>query len=197
MVAPSSNTTQAKKSIQWAENVAIHHIEHVLDMTPEAFRKVYYTRKEYTGFKNDCVQTAHAIVANNNNKENSTTSNDDSLCGRGLEKLINKKFKQRRRERIEGARSTVLDEQRDQKAEGVCSPEFLAELYEDVSAPAHQEAHERAMKDHEDILSYIQLPTSSGMSRRNSKPLKANIMSGFRVVKSKGIQMFTTASPMA
>ena len=200
MVAPSSTAIiQTKKSIQWVDNVVVHYVDHILDMPPDVYRKVYYTRKEYAAFKNECAQQAATILATADSRSDQTIiihDDDALLCTRGIEKFISKKFAMRRRDRVEGARQAVLNEQRDQKEEGIESPEFLAELYEDISAPCHQEAHKRALKDHEDIASYMttQLP-SSDVTRRSGKLLGANLLSGFRVVKSKGMQIFT--SPMA
>ena len=81
---------------------------------------------------------------------------EQEVCLDGIENLAFKERGERRRNRIANARLDVLSEQADQKLQGVSSPDFIAELYEDISAPCHREAHEKALRYHQEVMIWMQ-----------------------------------------
>ena len=192
-----------QKKIQFSEKVKVRPVTHVYDMKPEVFQKVYYNRKDYAAFKAECYDTATA-VARMAQQQQQQQKSSSTLCTRGIETFLSKKVALQRKERIANARNVVFEEQKDQKEDGINSEEFLAELYEDVTSASQQEAHKRALKDHEDISTYLNSDDVESNSsafpsgvRRKSFNAK-NIMSSFQTVTSKGMmQMFTTPAPVA
>ena len=201
-----------QKKIEFSEKVKVRPVTHVYDMKPEVFQKVYYNRKDYAAFKAECYDTATAVArmatttsaSSSSDKSQQQKSSSSNLCTRGIETFISKKVALQRKERIKNARSVVFEEQKDQKEDGINSEEFLAELYEDVTSASQQEAHKRALKDHEDISAYLNSDDVESNSsafpsgvRRKSFNAK-NIMSSFQTVTSKGMmQMFSTPAPVA
>ena len=193
-----------QKKIEFSEKVKVRPVTHVYDMKPEVFQKVYYNRKDYAAFKAECYDTATAVARIASDKSQQQQKSSSTLCTRGIETFLSKKVALQRKERIANARSVVFEEQKDQKEDGINSEEFLAELYEDVTSASQQEAHKRALKDHEDISAYLNSDDVESNSsafpsgvRRKSFNAK-NIMSSFQTVTSKGMmQMFTTPAPVA
>ena len=193
-----------QKKIQFSEKVKVRPVTHVYDMKPEVFQKVYYNRKDYAAFKAECYDTATAVARMASDKSQQQQKSSSTLCTRGIETFLSKKVALQRKERIANARSVVFEEQKDQKEDGINSEEFLAELYEDVTSASQQEAHKRALKDHEDISAYLNSDDVESNSsafpsgvRRKSFNAK-NIMSSFQTVTSKGMmQMFSTPAPVA
>ena len=193
-----------QKKIQFSEKVKVRPVTHVYDMKPEVFQKVYYNKKDYAAFKAECYDTATAVARMASDKSQQQQKSSSTLCTRGIETFISKKVALQRKERIKNARSVVFEEQKDQKEDGINSEEFLAELYEDVTSASQQEAHKRALKDHEDISAYLNSDDVESNSsafpsgvRRKSFNAK-NIMSSFQTVTSKGMmQMFSTPAPVA
>ena len=106
-------------------------------------RGLYYNKSDYIAFRKDCLMS----VQMDQRKQGCST-----VCLDGLENLLSRENAERRRQHITEARFDVLTEQEDQKLQGVSSPDFIAELYEDISIPCHQEAHEKALKYHEEMM---------------------------------------------
>ena len=174
--------TKTQKKIQFSDEVRVRPVKHVHDMKPDTVSKIYYNKDDYSAFKNECYETATTLLARNTTsnsssssteKDNntstaktssSTSSSSNMLCSRGIETFLSKKFALLRKERIENAKSVVFEEQRDQKEDGVCSEEFLAELYEDVSSKCQQEAYQRALQDRQDVLSYYDATATTSPS---------------------------------
>ena len=156
--------TKTQKKIQFSDQVRVRPVKHVHDMKPDTVTKIYYSKDDYSAFKNECYETATILLGRNTDKDNknlttkssssSSSSNNMLLCSRGIETFLSKKFALLRKERIENAKSVVFEEQRDQKEDGVRSEEFLAEIYEDVTSKCQQEAYQRALQDRQDVLSY-------------------------------------------
>ena len=107
-------------------------------------RGLFYTKTDYIAFKKQCIMD---VVMHEQEQE---------VCLDGIENLVFKERGERRRNRIANARLDVLSEQADQKLQGVSSPDFIAELYEDISAPCHREAHEKALRFHQEVMSCLQ-----------------------------------------
>ena len=127
-------------TIQFAQQTTVCPITPIL---AKERRGIYYSKSDYVAFKRDMILTAQQ-----------EQQGCGYVCLDGLENLVSKENAERRRQRIANARFDVLTEQADQRLQGVSSPDFIAELYEDISAPCHQEAHEKALRYYEETMSY-------------------------------------------
>jgi hypothetical protein len=128
----------SKKSVTWAKNCSAKPVLHLADMTHEEICVVWYSPREFKSFKDDCRRTAKAFTIG---------MQSDEMCERGLEPHICRVRNNLRRTLKKVGRELVLQEQEDQINEGSYCPEFIAELYSDLTALPIQDAHAIALQD--------------------------------------------------
>ena len=124
-------------------------VPHINDFSPEEVSAIWYSKKEYKKFKKEIQFTLDLA-------REGKLMGQHRYSDRGLEHVIYRKVGTLRRLRRERSVDTVILEQRDQRREGTFSPEFIAELYQDVSAKSQLDAQKLALKDATDALSYLQ-----------------------------------------
>lgn len=64
----------------------------------------------------------------------------------GLEHTICEKLQQNRSNRKREAFDVVMDEQENQREDGECLPDYIAEIYKDITRISQLEAHEQALR---------------------------------------------------
>jgi hypothetical protein len=124
---------ETKKSVTWAKNCSAKPVLHLADMTHEEICVVWYSPSEFKSFKDDCRRTVKAFT---NGMQN------DEMCKRGLERRNN-----HHRTLKKVGVQIVLQEQDHQINEGSYCPEFIAELYADLTVLPLQDAHAIALQD--------------------------------------------------
>ena len=150
-----TKTTGRKKnkSVSFSPKCKGMFVTHIKDMSEEEINSIWYTKTECKQFKKEIHTTLEMA-------REGKLKGQEQFCDRGLEHVIYRKVGTLRSQRRRKAIETVLLEQFEQKREGHCSPDFIAELYEDVTAQSQINAHEMALKDAADALSYMQEQSS-------------------------------------
>lgn len=141
--------TRRKKSVSWSTHGTLIPI----DISDNDAELVWYDHCDYIAFKKDCQMTmlmSRATTETLRSKRGKSKSLD-MYCELGLEFVIDSQRKMLRRRRREKAREVVLGEQYDQQLDGLCCPEFIADLYKDISIPSHNDAHQRGLEVEREI----------------------------------------------
>ena len=148
--------TPRYKSLQFNEAVKIEYVEHVNDLDDETFHSIYYNSKDYKKFKREAKLTAEVLRSKFHATRRSAVDSKVPLCPRGLERYLgSKRDKLIRAQRVMNARTTVLQEQEEQKKLGMKDPVFLAGIYMGMSKSACKEAYNVALQDQEEVQSTI------------------------------------------
>lgn len=150
IIQPAPRLTRTKKSVSWAPKALAYSIPHVNDMLEEEINAVWYGRKDYKAFKNDCK--ASAILAREGRLLDSNSPMIASFCARGLEQIVDKQVGSLRRFQRNNMWCIVLEEQREQLTTGIYDPESYQELCYEISAMAQSQAHIKATRDCEEVL---------------------------------------------
>ena len=140
-----------RKSVSWAPSVFAYNITHIDDMSDEHIKTIWYERKDYRAFKNNCRESA-ILAFRESRLLDSGSPMTASFCVRGLEHIADKQVGNLRRLRKRCVWNIVLDEQENQLAEGIYDPESYEELCYEISSSAHRQAHMKAMQDYEEAL---------------------------------------------
>jgi hypothetical protein len=72
-------------------------------------------------------------------------------CYWGLEHIICEELSQNRSTRKQEAVDVVIDEQENQREDGEYMPDYIAELYGDITRTSHWEAHEQALRYRQEL----------------------------------------------
>jgi hypothetical protein len=72
-------------------------------------------------------------------------------CYWGLEHTICEELSQNRSIRKQEAVDVVIDEQENQREDGEYMPDYIAEIYRDISITSHWEAHEQALRYRQEL----------------------------------------------
>ena len=150
---PSESPRQSSKVVSFdVDNVSIHEIESVHDMSKEQVQKTWYTKRDdddYMRIHNDNV--------------------DDALGSwtRHQHQALSSLWRQE-------ARDAVFREQREQRQDestcGGCDPSRLAAVYSEMCTEAQMHAVMVAMKVENEVKEYqIEAPSSSKKSSRKGK----------------------------
>ena len=145
----STRQRQGGTQVRFNEEVNVHFVINLQEITPEEIQQCWYNPNEYNEFKSDVAVTVY-LIQNNPGKVD-----DIKYTRRGAEIRIDSILEQRHNWKRE-ARSEVLSEQYAQNMMGFLfkDEEKIASLYKVASQPAILEAIELAKLDRNDAESY-------------------------------------------
>jgi hypothetical protein len=137
----------AEKSVRFAPSITGRCIEHIGDMSKEEISSIWYSGEEYRAIKAEWKYAVDLVK-----KGGVSSLESSSFSTRGLERLLCPVYAALRRTRRQNAWNIVLDEQDDQNRRGHhYSPEFIAELYQEISARCIRDAQEQGRRDQEEL----------------------------------------------
>jgi uncharacterized protein with WD repeat len=115
---------------------------------------IWYNKSDLMRFREDC-EMAKIVFARTKQGLSSSSTVVNDTCGRwsawGLEHILCKERADIRCNRKREASDAVIEEQQAQREEDEFSPEFIAELYQDVTSHSQRDAHELALRYHDEL----------------------------------------------
>ena len=146
ILSKDMTSTSQERSVSWAPSTIAMNNPKLHEKTVQS---TWYTKEDFDAFKKDCEKTIRLIrLAASGGKKLKA----EKYCALGLEFKSDMIRANKRRQRRRQGLDIVLAEQYDQQIEGSNNPEFIADLYEDISALCHRDAHELAVELEREIL---------------------------------------------
>ena len=125
-------------------------IPHVNEFSEDEVKAAWYSREEYEMLKKDCQRTAKLVKQATLVGCQAITP---SICGRGLECIVDRNRSNLRSNRRVTAWDMILDEQYKQRKDYTCDSQAIADLYRTVSEQAQSDAYQVGLKDQQAVLS--------------------------------------------
>ena len=129
------------KSVRWASTPCTLHVFEQLTDNP---KETWYLKKDLATFREQCEITR--ILA----RKGFGASSKFTSCW-GLEHTICEELSQNRSNRKQEALDTVIEEQQGQREDGVFMPDFIADIYQDITKLSQMEAHQLALRYSEEL----------------------------------------------
>jgi hypothetical protein len=142
----STTTNKKPKTVDFVPSCAVYEVPHINDMPMEDVRAIWWSTSDFSEFKHNISETVALMTA----QGVAAVETNDSTA-RGLENYIPQRREKRTRRR-EQAYKTVLLEQQLQWQEGSCDPEYIAEIYAEISVRSHKEANSQALRDQAEVM---------------------------------------------
>eukprot|EP00525_Craspedostauros_australis_P001467 CAMPEP_0198132926 /NCGR_PEP_ID=MMETSP1442-20131203/59300_1 /TAXON_ID= /ORGANISM="Craspedostauros australis, Strain CCMP3328" /LENGTH=197 /DNA_ID=CAMNT_0043794029 /DNA_START=93 /DNA_END=686 /DNA_ORIENTATION=+ len=137
MNTTTTTKNNTKKTVRFNESVRCKFVLHNKNYTEEEHSNAFMSHEDMQAIKADIRSTLRAI-------------NDGAMpMQRGLESRT-REASERRSALKHHARTTVLDEQADQKVAGDHDPDFIASMYQQVSKKSQKAAAMRGKMDEEE-----------------------------------------------
>lgn len=146
--------TDEAKCVRWASTPCTLHVFEPLSDNP---KETWYLRKDLATFREQCEITR--ILA----RKGFGASNFTSCWG--LEHTICEELSQNRSNRKQEALDTVIEEQQGQREDGVFMPEFIADIYQDITKLSQMEAHQQALRYSEELTQEDVKDAKNGVSK--------------------------------
>lgn len=131
------------KSVSFFPKVNVRKIRSKEHYTDEMKQQMFYNRDELAAIQKECREI---VLSFSNKGESAIKVCNDSVCTRGLESLI-----LARKEHTTAACFAVLEEQDDQREEGIEDADAIAEVYQDFSRTSQRIAMLRATQDEQAV----------------------------------------------
>ena len=150
LLSPTKSHQKPKKTIRFNESACVYRIPGLDSFSDTEVRKTWWSVDD------EIYKNAMADVQDLKRRKEQGLAFDhgSQVCYRGLEHRVGKR-RVRKVVRRDAAKTKVLDEQYLQWEEGSEDPEYIADLYSEISRLCLQEAQEVARIDREDIISYV------------------------------------------
>ena len=132
---------ERKRSVAFALSDRVYAIPHINDLDEDEIHNAWWGRDDYACFKGSCRATVHRM-----NELGVFFEENDDNCIRGLEHFEIARHQTRKMRRAAAAK-LVLQEQELQHYEGCNDPEFISEMYAEISVQCQREAHLRGLQD--------------------------------------------------
>lgn len=180
VVSCSAQTIKKEaRSVFFDQTVRVAIIPHVIDLTEGEVGLLWYTTEEYEQSRDTVMRIVRRMNKRVDAKDSRVKPVD--VCTRGLEGLSKARGTTRRIRRL-AALDAVLTEQSFQREEGQSNPEFLRQLYLQISAPCQADANLVALQDQKEAMECFMPPECSS---RGCSPLAGrHAKTASRLVKS-------------
>lgn len=164
----NSKRSPSNKSFRIDLEKSVVHDHYCLEeLSDDEYRSLWITAEEFMQSKQEYVAVIRMMM-----KTIGDFPETEDCCPRGLE--FKTKDGSRRRKRIkQRACYAVLEEQDVQRDEGIHDPDFIAEIYKEVTTQASLEALNRGLKDQKIMLELLDESQRSQWEERNA-PTKSS-----------------------
>lgn len=134
--------------IDLEENVVYEHYS-LRELSSEEYRSMWITAEDFMACKREYVAIVRLMMRTMDDFPES-----DECCSRGLEFKTKDGARKRKQTKQRAARA-VLEEQEIQREEGVYDPEFLSDVYREISGPCSLAALNRGLKDQKVMMDLL------------------------------------------
>ena len=142
--------------VAFEETDEVLYVKHISEFSQQEIQDIWFSVEDFAQFKEDCKRTISMM------KELGVSfQNTEVTCSRGLEHFIETRKSNRKSRRANASRA-VLAEQELQFKEGSYDPEYIAEVYQEISVTCQAEAYSAGLRDQEEAY-----------GRRNSHSMKS------------------------
>jgi hypothetical protein len=138
---PSKAPITRPRKVTFNPQVIVTEIMHKRYLSSKTFKKIWMTLEEYESIMTHMKKTIRMIT-----RGECIDEEDDHYCVRGLEAKTREGHKQRIQNR-QSVKRAVFRQQEVQYHEGICNPEFIADVSRAKSANSAHEARDLAMQD--------------------------------------------------
>ena len=169
-----------KRRIRFHGRVQFKTIPHLSNYSDDEIEASWYRKEDFTRMSDDVGEIANLVA------KGVDTRNGEELSIRGLEHLVEEDVADYRAEKMIESIDAVLDEQDEQRDEGVFNPDAIAQLYTEIVSPLLREAHLVGLRDEQEATAAAeQIPdttpeevvvkkkTKSSKRRKNKKAAPA------------------------
>lgn len=129
-----SSKNDTSRSVRWSSSAQTTHI---FESNAENPKATWYLKADLANFREQCKITR--ILARKGFK-----GSFSSIWG--LEHTIDDELSRDRSIRKQESIDTVIEEQQGQREDGQYLPDFIAEIYQDISSLSQTEAHQQALR---------------------------------------------------
>jgi hypothetical protein len=134
------------RSVSFAACVDVVEIPHINDLEEQDIQAIWWNKEDFRFFKAEIRKTLNSMI-----EFGWLFEETDDSCSRGLENGISQRLSIRNSRRASAVRA-ILFEQRLQWDEGSYDPEYIADVYNEISKTCQNDAHARALQDHEQVI---------------------------------------------
>jgi hypothetical protein len=134
------------RSVSFAACVDVFEIPHINDLEEQDIQAIWWSKEDFRCFKAEIRKTLNSMI-----EFGWLFQETEDSCSRGLENCISQRLSIRNSRRASAARA-ILFEQRLQWDEGSHDPEYIADVYTEISKNCQNDAHARALQDHEQVI---------------------------------------------
>ena len=138
-------TTTRPTVVRFTPKVTTYQPLPMEDLSQEEFASLWYSKTEMAAIKQDCAETVRQMV-------NGELRETDEYTARGLEYRTPQGQKERQYYKLV-ALDAVLDEQEVQEEQEVTDENAIAVLYQVHSIPRQEAAHQRGIRDEQEVYS--------------------------------------------
>jgi hypothetical protein len=144
------------KSVRWSSKTSFCVFDtdiHKTNNNDDA-NYIWYNKMDLMRFREDCEMAKIVFARTKPQGLSSSTCVGNDTCGRwswGLEHILCKDQAAIRCNRKREALDAVIEEQQAQREEDEFSPDFIAELYQDITSHSQRDAHELALHYHDEL----------------------------------------------
>ena len=165
IIRPTTNA-KPKKNVSFVSSCSVYRVPHIADMPTEVIRSIWWSADDFGEFKRDIGDSLALLEASSQEGQSSSVLETKDSTARGLEHHTPQYLEKRRRRR-ESAYAAVLVEQEMQWQEGSYDPDYIAEVYSEISSKSQAEAGTQGLKDQKEVLK-MQSRQKRRSSRRSS-----------------------------
>jgi hypothetical protein len=159
-----------KRKLYFHPEAVVYEIPHFEDFTQEEIADLWFQVPDYDAMAAENWFTVDMMT------NGRLSENDDKFCGRGLEHRMPARSL-RREKNIQAAREAVIDEQKLQLSQHSRDPDFLADIYSEITTRARDIARIKGLHDEKEAREEeVEKPAAdNNTKRRRSVAFSPNV----------------------